>query len=108
MTLYDKNKRPIKVGDVLKIFNFIGARNKKHYKYTYVYDKVTYTAGHTLYHILHLVSNPDELLQSRYYMKDIDGLVLDDYEIVQGIRTINGTLEDVEDRPILRGGNNDR
>lgn len=24
MTLYDKNRRPIKVGDVVKVFHFIG------------------------------------------------------------------------------------
>lgn len=99
MTLYDKNHRPIKVGDVVKVFHFIGKRNKKHYMYKYVYDIVTYPAGHTLYHILHLGSNPDELLESKYYEKDIDGNILEDYEIVQGIRIIDGTLEDVDDRP---------
>ena len=102
MTLYDKNRRPIKVGDVVKVFHFIGKRNKKHYMYKYIYDKVTYPAGHTLYHILHLGSNPDELLKSKYYEKDIDGIILEDYEIVQGIRTIDGTLEDIEDRPKLK------
>lgn len=70
--------------------------------YKYIYDKVTYPSGHTLYHILHLGSNPDELLESKYYEKDIDGIILEDYEIVQGISTIDGTLEDIEDRPKLK------
>lgn len=102
MTLYDKNRRPIKVGDVLKVYHFTGKRNKKHYMYKYVYEKVTYPSGQILYHILHLGSNPDELLQSKYYEKDIDGTILQNYEIVQGIRTIDGTLEDIEDRPKLK------
>ena len=89
MTLYDKNKRPIYVGDTLKVFHFQGVRwNKKHYMYKYVYDKVTYPAGHTLYHILHLSSNPKELLESKYYLLDEDGKVLEDYEVVQGYRNL--------------------
>lgn len=102
MTLYDKKRRPIKVGDVLKVFHFIGKRSKKHYMYKYVYDKVTYPAGHTLYHVLHLESNPNQLLESRYYIRDTDGLILYDYEIVQGLRCVNDTLEDIEDRPKLK------
>lgn len=31
--LYDKNKRPIKEGDVLKVFHFTGARNQKMFMY---------------------------------------------------------------------------
>lgn len=103
MTLYDKNHRPIEVGDVLKVFHFIGKRNKKYYMYKYVYDKVTYPAGHTLYHILHLDSNPEKLLESRYYLKDEDELVLEDYEIVQGAKTVSDTLQDVEDRKKVKG-----
>lgn len=102
MTLYDKNRRPIKVGDVVKVSHFIDKKNKKHYMYKYIYDIVAYLAGHTLYHILHLGSNPNELLESRYYEKDINGLVLNNYEIVQGIRTVNGTLEDITDRTKLK------
>lgn len=30
---YDKNRRPVLVGDVLKVFHFIGARKKRYYMY---------------------------------------------------------------------------
>lgn len=35
-TYYDKNGKQILVGDLLKVFHFIGARRKKHYMYQVV------------------------------------------------------------------------
>lgn len=35
---YDSKLRPIHKGDLLKVFHFIGARNKKHYMYKIAVD----------------------------------------------------------------------
>lgn len=102
MTLYDKNRRPILVGDIIKIFHFIGGRKKKYFMYKYVYNKYTNSNGAVYYTLLHLGSDPAKLLTEKYFMLDEDGKILEDTEIVQGIRTINGTLEDVEDRKKLK------
>ncbi len=37
---YDKNRRPIMRGDIIKLFHFIGARRKKYYMYKQAIDYV--------------------------------------------------------------------
>lgn len=87
----DKNNKPIMVGDVLKVFHFIGARRKKYYMYKHVIGfkqlgglggkpKVDY------FEVSHLNMNDIE----NYHIHLHEGILLD-YEIVQG-------LDDIEDR----------
>lgn len=80
MILYDKKGREIHEYDVLKIFHFIGQRNKKHYMYKHVT-----TLNNKLY-AKHL-SKLSEGESDGYFLKyqaDESGR-LDDTEIVQGI-----------------------
>ncbi len=78
--LYDKNRRPIFQGDILKVFHFTGARNKKYYMYKQASDVSFFGKEKTPYlKILHLADSADVF----YHEKD-DGRVLDYYEIVQG------------------------
>lgn len=36
--IYDKNRRPIRPGDVLKVFHFVGARRKRYYMHKLVVE----------------------------------------------------------------------
>lgn len=76
----DKKGIPIINGDILKIFHFVGRRNKKHYMYKYV---LSTNEPNNFYKIAHLPSTPSEFGKSYYYLKDEDQIE-DDYEIVQG------------------------
>lgn len=71
----DKTGREILVGDLVKVFHFVGARRKKHYMYKYVAE-----AHSTKLYLNHL--HPHSLDDGYYIQKD--GKVLEDYEIVQG------------------------
>ncbi len=78
--IYDKNRRPILEGDILKVFHFTGARKKKYFMYKQA-SKVDYLGkDKTPYlKILHLATSADV-----YYHEKYDGRILQDYEIVQG------------------------
>lgn len=90
--LYDKTGRQILIGDVLKVFHFIGRRRKRHYMYKHVVG-VKEING-TEYLVLdHLDKEP-----STYTLR-MDNSILEDYEIVQGYSD-NGTS--YEDRPRVR------
>lgn len=88
-SIYDKNRRPILIGDILKIFHFTGARKKRYYMYKQVIGVHTFGEG-KFYTISHL-----EMDDSSYYLK-LDGEVHSEIEIVQS----NGELGDIyfEDR----------
>jgi len=76
--LYDKNGMIIHVGDVLKVFHFVGARNKKHYMYKQPIEIVHHGKDQTAYlKISHLDMTDD------YYLEHLNGRTLTDYEIVQ-------------------------
>lgn len=78
--LYDKNRRPILEGDVLKVFHFTGARNKKYYMYKQAGKLSLLGKEKTPYlQINHLSPSADKF----YHQKD-NGEVLQHYEIVQG------------------------
>jgi len=88
----DKNGRELKVGDVLKVFHFIGKRRKRYFMYKQIIGfrqlggaggspKVDY------FDVSHLDMNSDE----NYYIGKCEG-VLSGYEILQG-------LDDIDDRP---------
>jgi len=76
--LYDKNGMIIHVGDVLKVFHFVGARNKKHYMYKQPIAVVPLGQDKAP----HLkISHLD--MSDSYYYEHLDGRTLADYEIVQ-------------------------
>jgi len=76
--LYDKNGMIIHVGDVLKVFHFVGARRKRHYMYKQPIAIVHHGAANTPYlKISHLN------MSDNYYLEALDGRTLTDYEIVQ-------------------------
>lgn len=76
----DKKGIPIIKGDVLKVFHFVGRRNKKYYMYKYV---LSTNEPNNFYKIAHLSSKSSELGKSFYYLKD-ENQIEDNYEIVQG------------------------
>lgn len=76
--LFDKTGKPIKVGDILKVFHFTGARRKKHYMYKQPIEVVILGVDAKPYlKISHLNMTDD------YYLEPLDGRTLTDYEIVQ-------------------------
>jgi hypothetical protein len=94
MITCDKHRREIKVGDVLKVYHFTGARRKRYYMYKQVIGerllgglggkpKVPY------FDVSHL--NMDH--KENYTIHKHEG-IKPEYEILQG-------LDDIEDRPKL-------
>ena len=91
----DKHGRAMKVGDVLKVFHFVGARRKRYFMYKQIVGtrmlggygdkpKIPY------FDVSHL--NLDDGKEN--YPISMDQGVLPDYEILQG-------LDDIESRPKL-------
>lgn len=80
--LYDKRRIPIMPGDILKVYHFTAAlRRKRHYMYKQVLERVDLGERKAPYYrISHLTFDPLE-----YYHEILDGRVLRDVEIVQGI-----------------------
>lgn len=85
---YDKTGREIMVGDVVKIFHYIGARRKHHYMYKHVTGVREWPSGFRALFFDHLTMQKDDgfyvALDDRHYS---------DYEIVQSIDAA------FEDRP---------
>lgn len=97
--LYDKNRREIMVGDVLKVFHFTGARRKRYYMYKQV-KCVTHLGENKLPYL-----EIDHLgVKEEVYWERANGRVLDNYEIVQGFSGGFGEDGNVsfEDRPKLQ------
>ncbi len=88
LVVYDKNGREIMLGDVLKVYHFTGARNKRHYMYKQVTGERRWESGFTCWFFSHLSMKPDD----GYYTAK-DGSILRDTEIVQSIDAA------FEDRP---------
>lgn len=88
--LYDKTGREIMRGDIVKVFHFVAAlRRKKHYMYKQCLG--VEQKGTTFWmRFSHLDLNEDG------YWQQVDGSILDDYEIVQSIDA------KFEDRPRFR------
>ena len=91
---YDKTGREIMVGDVLKVFHFIGARKKKYYMYKYVTD-LKHFERYSMYIISHLGTDI-----SKTFNLVATGKINSDIEIVQGYGS-NGIH--FEDRPKTGG-----
>ena len=79
MEVYDKNLRPIKVGDILKVFHFIGARRKHHYMYKQVTQRIN-SIEYARFRLSHL-----NLCDDIGYNLAINDRVNDLYEIVQSL-----------------------
>lgn len=79
--LYDKNRRPIEVGDILKVYHFTGARRKRHYMYKQVMDRSTVGRQKPVpvFNVSHLSLKHDG------YCEFIDNRILDNTEIVQSV-----------------------
>ena len=54
MNAYDKRGIPIHVGDVLKVFHFIGPRKKRYYMYKHVVSEENAKSGNRFLLISHL------------------------------------------------------
>ncbi len=80
--LFDAKGREILRGDILKVFHFIGARNKRYYMYKQALgtEMLGKTDPHPYLKISHLDFSDD------HYHEIEDGRRLDDYEIVQDIK----------------------
>lgn len=93
---YDRKGIPIRSGDVLKVFHFIGARNKRHYMYKLAWlhtlpDGKSYLMG------CHLGMDAiGGCTISNSYV--LPNGILEDYEIVSGYNNIDEEL-DFNDRP---------
>ena len=80
--LIDKNGREIRVGDVLKVFHFVGSRSKKHYMYKQVVERLDPPKACTpMFVISHLERNPPD---RGTFVMSVNNKVWLDAEIVQG------------------------
>jgi hypothetical protein len=77
--LRDKTGRQIERGDILRVFHFIGRRNKRHYMYKQALGVKKIGSESEYMMISHLE------LDDKYYVERCDGRSLADYEIVQSI-----------------------
>lgn len=94
----DKHRRPIRVGDVLKVFHFYGARRKKHFMYKQVV-RTHWIGGYggkpkvLYFFVSHLnLKEPSIQTDGGYWLGMHEGQ-FDDYEIVQSAKC------DHEERP---------
>lgn len=85
VAVYDKTGRMIKVGDVLKVYHFQGARWRKHYyMFKHVVGVKTLPSGNEYLVVSHLNMKPADDRDGGYWLLQ-DGAILEDTEIVQGI-----------------------
>lgn len=78
--IYDRTGREIHVGDVVKVFHFVGARRKRHYMYkqAVAIDELGESKSKWM-----RFSHLD--MTGEGYHEPLNGAFLDDYEIVQGV-----------------------
>jgi len=91
---YDKHGREIKVGDVLKVFHFIGQRQKRHYMYKHVVGTRPANDDREFLIISHLNLKPLDGRDAGYWIFQ-EGQIERDTEIVQSAGDC------FEDRPRL-------
>jgi len=86
--VYDKTGREIKVGDVLKVFHFTGARwRKRYFMYKQVMREATLGKGEgraDYFFVSHLNMVPEGQRDDGYYICR-DGSALQEVEILQGL-----------------------
>jgi len=96
MRTCDKNYRPLKVGDVLKVFHFTGARRKKYFMYKQIIG-VEYLGGSggrqkvPYFAVSHLNLKPHSDSDGGYWLGLDEGILMD-YEVVQSC------CDDLEER----------
>lgn len=91
-TVYDKTGREIKLGDVLKVYHFTGARwRKRYFMYKQVVGEQVWPNGDVCWSLNHL-----EMKDGDGYYLARDGKVLSGYEIVQS------ATDDFHNRPRVR------
>lgn len=84
----DKNLIPLRVGDVLKVFHFTGARRKKHYMYKQV-TRTQWLGGYggrpkvLYFFVSHLSLKPESVNGDGGYWLGMNEGMKSDYEIVQ-------------------------
>lgn len=79
---FDKNGIPFAIGDVVKVFHFVGARRKRHYMYKQVAGERMWPSGFECWVFSHLNLLPPEGRNGGFYIAK-DGKHYPDYEIVQ-------------------------
>ena len=88
METCDKHRRPIRVGDVLKVFHFTGARRKKYFMYKQV-TRTQWLGGYggkpkvLFFFVSHLSLKPESVDGDGGYWLGMHKGQLDEYEIVQ-------------------------
>lgn len=93
---FDKKGIPIRAGDVLKVFHFVGARNKKHYMYKMVWELSLIIDGKPNVKVLmadHLSLHTSINGCSTLTSYKLPSGVLEDYEIVQGYNNEGDELD---------------
>jgi len=86
----DKKRIPIRVGDVLKVFHFTGARRKKHFMYKQV-TRTQWLGGYggrpkvLYFFVSHLELKKESVDGNGGYWLGMNEGQLDDYEIVQSL-----------------------
>lgn len=90
--LFDKHGIPIERGDIVKVFHFVGARNKRHYMYKQCLGIATYPSGSKdLLFFSHLNFNDAIGGRDGPYHERPDGRVMAGYEVVQSIACDHAT-----------------
>lgn len=79
---FDANGIPFALGDVVKVFHFVGARRKRHYMYKQVVAERTWESGYRCWVFSHLNLKPPQGPDGGFYIAR-DGQHYPDYEIVQ-------------------------
>lgn len=98
LRIHDKRGYPIYAGDLLKTYNFTGARKRKYYMYHLV---VAYDGGDRMINASALLTYREQKLPGCLVSTvAVDG-VLHDSEIVEGFGPLREYV-DFEDRPRMR------
>ncbi len=87
-TLFDKRARPIKPGDILKVFHYVGARGKHKfmYKQAVAYIELP-NSKYKWLKISHLNRLNDEpwTIGHNYYLEHANGRLMSGYEIIDSL-----------------------
>jgi len=94
--LYDKRRREIMIGDILKVYHFTDRHRKRRYMYKQClgFKSIGPKCDTPYVMISHLNFIEDSTKVDGPYLLKPDGSILEDYEIVQGLGEVP-----LEDRP---------
>lgn len=96
--LFDEHGREIHVGDVLKVFHFIGSRRKRHYMYKQAirYQEHEGGGGYLLVSHLNEPCLTEFKIGENCFLERADGRRLRGWEIVQPARLLDRTKKPAE------------